>query len=244
MSAHFARNDPSTCSLCGGASPLTREHKIKASALRGQFAGEELLVGATGEPFSAMRIVQSANGDRLKFRSRICQPCNSARTQPADQEFDRFLARAMSLFEAGENPSGAFALGNYIEGSSAYLNLFRYFAKLICCQFADAGGPRPHRLAQFAVGDSEWNCVWLSMDTDSDPVKLRAVGLHKYASHGGLAVIRDKRDPLPTKFHSSMTIGSMRFLFWFCLSSDERLDLQEFHPHFLAKCKSAEASPD
>lgn len=67
-------------------------------------------------------------------------------------EFDRFHTLVSSLLSEGRNPSEVFNMAQYNLGSEAYLNVFRYFSKILCCQIAEAGGPRPLEACEFAIG--------------------------------------------------------------------------------------------
>lgn len=238
MGTLLRHSDTSSCSLCGSRSQLTREHKIKASALRSQFGADGVLVGSSHQPVTGMRTAQSVGSDHLKFKNRICAQCNSARTQPADLEFDRFLERLLGL---GGDPSRVFALERYARDTPEYLNVFRYFAKLLCCHLSEIGAPIFQRLALFAIGQAHENCIWLDIKDDGDFLKMRAIGLESYAAHGGLTAICDRKTGEPTRLVSSVTVGPLQFEFFTVISPAERLEIRLEHPQFVDACRAAVA---
>lgn len=180
--------------------------------------------------------------DQLKFKNRICARCNNAGTQPADREFDRFLER---LLDVGGDPSRVFALERYARDKPEYLNVFRYFAKLMCCHLSEVGAPMLQRLALFAIGQAHENCVWLDIKADRDFLKLRAIGLESYAAHGGLTAVCDRKTGEPTRLVSSVTLGAIHFEFFTVISPEERLEIRLEHPRFGDACRAAvAASPD
>jgi len=233
MGILFRPNAPETCCLCGAAEDLSGEHKIKASAIRAEFGTDKMVIGRFGETFENVRSVQGPKSKNLHFEAKICRKCNSERTQAADREFDRFHALVRAKLEGGEDPSSVFELEQYAEGSPAYLNVFRYFAKLLCCHIGDVQGPRPVRLARFAISELDANCVWLSIDRDVVYQEFSQVhGEHQYAAHGGLAVYGHKKTGGATGFHSTLTIGPVRYVYFMRFGWAEQLELRVLHPKF------------
>lgn len=227
----------SSCCLCGSSEKLTREHKIKASALRKEFGEEALVVGNSAE--QKMKSAQSTNSKHLKFSVSICELCNTARTQQADREFDSFHGIALERIRRGESPMSAIESARYEEGSESYLNLFRYFAKLLSCHIAAVGAPIPVALARFAIGLSAVNRIWLQVK--SDPVYQYAtshIGEYQYAAHGGLIVYGDKDTCEPNAFHSSITIGPVQYVFHTRLEIAEKMEIHLCFPDFFAWCIS------
>lgn len=227
-----------TCSLCGSPENLTGEHKIKASALKAEFGDGPMVIGRVGDPDLRFRTAQSVRSKALHFGARLCSPCNSARTQSADREFDNFHREARQLVASGADPSGVFQLEKYAVGSGPYLNIFRYFAKLLCCHMADSGAPRHNHLARFALGKADQNCIWLEVGEDwTYKTHLSETGPHQYAAHGGLVVYGQKRSGEPTGFHSTLTIGSLRYVYFMRLNWIERIELRAAHRDFHDWCR-------
>jgi hypothetical protein len=226
------------CCLCGSTEDLTGEHKIKASALRAEFGADRMVIGLDGNPSDQMKPVQGVKSKALRFTARMCGSCNNARTQGADREFDCFHQAARELMAKRGNPKLVFADDRYRVGSDAYLNLFRYFAKLLCCQIAEIGAPRPLHMSRFAIGQSSANCVWLDVDEDWTYKQTSAeVGPHQYAAHGGLVIYGDKKTGGANAFHSTLTVGSLRYIFFLRLNWLERLELRLGHRQFYDWCR-------
>ncbi|MGX9178685.1 hypothetical protein [Mesorhizobium sp. BHbdii] len=227
------------CCLCGSASDLTGEHKIKASALRTEFGADQMMIGGFGEQKESMRLAQGVKSKVLHFAARMCGPCNNTRTQPADREFDFFHKAARELMARGEDPKLVFKDKRYEVGSETYLNVFRYFAKLLCCHLADVAGPCPQHLSRFALGQARTNCVWLDVDHDWTYKQISAeFGAHRYAAHGGLVIYGDRKTGGPNAFHSTLTVGPLRYIFFSRLNLFERLELRLVHRGFYDWCRT------
>lgn len=186
-----------------------------------------------------MKSAQSTNSKHLKFNISICETCNTSRTQQADREFDIFHEIAIGKIKSNESPTSAIDNIRYTEGSEPYLNLFRYFAKLLSCHIAAVSAPIPVALAKFAIGGSEINRIWLQIK--SDPTYHYAIlniGEHQYAAHGGLIVYGDKSTREPNAFHSTITIGPIQYVFHTRLNALEKMEIRENHPEFLEWCVS------
>nr|WP_321269659.1 hypothetical protein [uncultured Tolumonas sp.] len=225
------------CCLCGDNSKPTREHKIKASALRKVFGSDSLVIGRIGE--TKMKLAQSANSNRLKFNIPICELCNTARTQKADKEFDRFHQYSLEQIKYGKDPLSIFDWDLYTKDSEPYLNIFRYFAKLLCCHLAELNGPIPIALAQFAIGEIQHNCIWLEIKADPTYQQFsHELGEHAYAAHGGLIVYGDKQSHGPNAFHSSLTIGPVQYVYHMRLHHFEINELKSDFRIFFDWCVS------
>lgn len=224
---------PETCFLCGASGDLTGEHKIKASAIRSEFGSEKMVIGRFGLPDGGFRNVQGPKSKHLHFDAKVCRTCNSERTQAADREFDLFNRSARLLLNTGQDSADAFEDKRYEVGSPAYLNVFRYFAKLLCCHIAELNGPIPLHMMRFAIGQANQNCVWLAVDRDVTYAEaVQAMGEHQYAAHGGLVVYGDKDTGEANAFHSTLTVGPLRYVFFSRLNWLERLELRLGHREF------------
>lgn len=239
MGIFFEPYHPDVCCLCGSGESLTGEHKIKASAIRKIFGRERMFIGT----FDGQSIIRSAQGPKSEafhFSARMCALCNGARTQAADREFDKFHRLVLVRVSEGQDPNSIFDLPQYAIGTDAYLNVFRYFSKLLCCHVAESSGPRPLDVCRFAIGAANKNVVWL--DIDADPTyqdHCEAFGEHKYAAHGGLVIPVDTRTDNPTSFRSSITLGAVRYRFETRLLPISGVALRLFHRAFWEKCHEA-----
>lgn len=227
------------CCLCGSGDSLTGEHKIKASALRRIFGKDAMVFGHfNGE--SILRSAQGPKSQAFHFSARMCSLCNGSRTQAADREFDRFNDLVSLLLSQNKDPSLVFDLPRYAVDSEAYLNVFRYFSKILCCHVAESCGPRPLEACEFATGKTSRNIVFLNIDEDPTYLAyLEAFGENKFASHGGLIVPFDQRTQNPTSFRSSLSLGAARYTFWVRFEPIVGVALRAFHYEFWHKCEAA-----
>jgi hypothetical protein len=232
----FAPPSTSQCCLCGSSEALSGEHKIKASALRAEFGKQGMVIGRPGESY---RHAQSPNSKAFHFSARVCEDCNNARTQPADFAFDEFNAKASSLLKCGLDPAGVFDDPRFsLSGGHLYLNVFRYFAKLMCCHLAEMGAPFYKEIADFAIGISDANFVLLSVDADVAYQRMQErLSSASYAAHGGLIITGDKLSHAPTSFYSTLTIGPVRYCYQIRLNELGQILLSIEHPAFYDWCK-------
>ena len=63
------------------------------------------------------------------------------------------------------------------------------------------------------------------------------IGQHQYAAHGGLVIYADKSDGGVTGFHSTLTFGPVRYVFFSRLNAFEKLELKIFHRDFYMWCR-------
>ncbi|HGM6754461.1 TPA: hypothetical protein ACKQB7_000149 [Serratia marcescens] len=239
MGTFFKSYQAEGCCLCGSSNSLTGEHKIKASALRKIFGANAMVIGN----FDDGGILRTAQGPKSKafhFSARMCALCNGSRTQPADQEFDRFHTIVSSLLSEGRDPCEVFNAPQYDLGSEAYLNVFRYFSKILCCHVAESCGPRPLEACEFAIGKTSRNIVFLQIDVDPIYQTYRDLyGEHSYARHGGLVVPFDPEAYNPTCFKSTLSLGAVRYIFWVRFDAVIGAELRTSHNEFWLKCEAA-----
>lgn len=239
MEIFFKSYQAEGCCLCGSSGSLTGEHKIKASMLRKIFGSNAMVIG----DFDGGGIPRTAQGPKSKafhFAARMCSLCNGSRTQRADQEFDRFHILISSLLSKGRDPTEVFNMPQYILDSEAYLNVFRYFSKILCCQIAESSGPRPLEACEFAIGKTSRNIISLRIDADPIYQSYRdTFGEHGFASHGGLIVPFDSKTHNPTCFQSSLSLGNVRYVFWIRFDALIGSELRTSHHDFWLKCEAA-----
>lgn len=232
----FAPPITSRCCLCGSSESLSGEHKIKASALRAEFGKQGMVIGRAGESF---RYAQSPSSTAFHFLARVCEACNNARTQPADLAFDAFNTQALSLLKRGIDPAEVFTDPRFspMDGH-LYLDVFRYFAKLMCCHLAEMGAPFFGAIANFAIGISDENFVLLSVDVDVSYRRIQEkLSSTSYAAHGGLIITGDELSHAPTSFYSTLTIGAVRYCYQIRFNEIGQLLLRIKHPVFYEWCE-------
>jgi hypothetical protein len=238
MEIMFREPNMNACVLCGSAYKLTGEHKIKASALRQVFGDANLVVRVEGGE-RRPRFAQGVNSDALKFRARLCEPCNTSRTQGPDKAFEALHLRVCDLYEQRGNLDEIRAVELLVEGSDNYLNTFRYFAKILACHIAEMGAPVLEELCQFAIGKADFNPInfFVRLDYTYSRVSRDYAGA-QYAAHGGVIVFGDKETRALTSFYSTLTIGPIQYCFEARLNLIGQLRLASEYPEFFSWCKT------
>ena len=223
------------CCLCGSTQALSGEHKIKASALRSIFGDRKTVIVREG---GRSRHAQSSKSKAYHYEARVCEPCNSARTRPADLAFDSFNAAASELFHRGSDPANVFDDPRFdAESGELYLDVFRYFAKLMCCHLAEMSAPYLQGLADFAIGSSNHNVIYLGVGVDVAYQRLQSEAVSTaYAAHGGLVVLADKTTRELTSFYSTLTIGPVRYCYYVRYNELGLQVLMNDYPEFYAWC--------
>jgi hypothetical protein len=239
MGIFFQKYGVPLCCLCGKPGLLTGEHKIKAAMLKQEFGKKPLSIYRMDGLDGRARIAQSIKSKHLKFESKMCQSCNGSRTQMPDREFDKFSTLALQRLRLQKDPVSPLSDDAYWVGSSSYLNLFRYFSKILCCHLAEIDAPIPRRVSQFAIGKLQCNCV--SLDIRRDWTYKQAadeLGEFKYAAHGGLIMFGNGITNAPQGFHSTITVGPLQYVFSIHLYPIEVLELRCIYREFYDWCCS------
>lgn len=223
------------CCLCGSSEALSGEHKIKASALRSVFGDQKTVVIGDGGQY---RYAQSSKSRAFHFAARVCEPCNSARTRPADLAFDVFNSEALDLHSRGRDPSEVFLDRRFVPyAGHLYLDVCRYFAKLMCCHLAEMDAPYLQGIAEFAIGSSDHNVVSLTAGLDVAYQRMQTDNQSRpYAAHGGLVVTGDRATRAPTSFYSTLTIRAVRYSYFVSYNELGQHELRTHHPDFYEWC--------
>ncbi len=182
--------------------------------------------------------LQSVKSKRIHFNSKICRACNSERTQPADRAFDMLHKAMLRRYAAGLDLTDTQNRPIYDESGTSTIDVFRYFAKVICCFLAEVGGPRPKIIANFAIGRSGFNPIKLRISRDSNYELLRnTIGTKGYASHGGLAFGFSNQKMLVRTVKSSISSGGIQYEFCFQLKPIASIELMMNYPELIRKAR-------
>lgn len=233
----FAQYDPERCCLCGAQGTLTAEHKFKATQIRQNFPESDLLSISNPE-WPRPKFIQGAKSNNLKFKKSICAKCNNDRTQAPDRAFDDFhRANSANLKSIMEEHT---RVGRDVRPvTSAYeKDVFRYFAKLLCCFIAEIDGPRPRAVGAFAASFFDRNPILLRVTKDSALAEIKqnqiATG---WVAHGGLWVRFDNSKRFAEAIGSRLTVGEVRYEYWIELSIAAQWELYLLHGDFLERAK-------
>jgi hypothetical protein len=226
------------CWICGSKDNPTREHKFKASDIRRQYGDETMFIGRDEDNGFSSRRAQGPNSKHLKFVSAICHHCNSTRTQASDRAYEQFIRTIETERDPEKASQRAYSCLERIAGSNEYINLFRYFGKLLGCHMADIGAPIPTHLSKFAAKKTNANRIWLAAQPDYGYADMVSrIGKDgPYSAHGGLVVITKKPKLLPTRLHSTSTVGAVQFVFHLNLTPFEVAEMRLRYPRFIQWC--------
>ena len=239
MASLFRLYTAERCPLCGGSGKQTREHKVKASVLKAEFDGTLGQIGYIGASGFRGKNLQSPKSDHLKFKSHICESCNTTKTQPADIKFDEIACEIFAECKIEPNLQKGIAKLVRVIDSKENVNFFRYVAKILCCFLAETDSPIPLRLSDFAIGSTRENGLRFELVEDSTYTFIsNQFGESPYVAHGGLTVIGDRHLDIQ-RFLSSLTFGPVRMHYDFVLTKDEQSELRREHPEFLVRTAEA-----
>lgn len=220
-SSFFHMHDDSRCLLCGSNEKLTREHKIKATVIKQRLGKKDLVLTSSAGHDGSFTTVQSYNSNFLKFKKKICEKCNTSRTQQADREFDSFLSKVL-ISKLNDSDHVSFLKENIT------INVFRYYAKILCCEIAEMPAPILTELANFAIGFADDNPINIRLD-------LEESGVENSVARGGLTIGVDPMTRLPWEFYSFHIYERAKFTFSFSLSESATSDLIYSYPDFISR---------
>ncbi len=132
--------EDSSCWICGDRAE-TREHTIKQSDIRrlfgsGPYGKGKRLVRA--DEARNKKIIQSKNSVHIKYQPSLCQYCNSTRSQPWDQAYDKFMefiqTNSQRIKQTKKIKLSEIMPGNI---SKLAINLYSYFVKAFGCQLVE-----------------------------------------------------------------------------------------------------------
>lgn len=186
---------------------------------------------------SKIRNAQGPKSQAFHFKTRMCATCNGSRTQKSDREFDIFHNGVVEILNDGGELASIFDRSRYEKFSDEYLNIFRYFAKILACHIAEMGNFTSFYMVDFILGVSDFNPIRLAIDLDpSYATVVQLTGDHSYAAHGGLMITVNKYSKLPNSFRTTLTIGAVRYIFWVEFDEEIGMELAVDYPDFYEKC--------
>lgn len=226
------------CCLCGSSIDLTGEHKFKASQLRAMFGRDAMTMVSSASGVFRGRHAQGPKSSVFHFKSPLCKICNSSASQKGDHAFDK--VHAIIAVQLVEDPTNVFSEGNLKTILNQNPDVFRYFAKLLCCYIADSQGPRLKELCTFAIGESDWNIVNVAINLDPlYPDMVEASDSQQYVAHGGLLVLCDRETGALKEFWNSLTWGPVRYEFGIKMCPSVEKEIMSEHSTFWTKCRDA-----
>lgn len=231
MAPSFSPNSHGRCFLCGSESRLSGEHKIKRSLLAEYSSGGPLILH--NPEARRPRLAQSPKSRVFHFKSKLCEVCNTARTQLADRAFEQYhhdtLAQIAELGSSLQTESQS----GFAEPSN---DVFRYFAKLMCGFLADVGGPRPNEISEFAIGSAEFNPIFLNIQKIPMQYSEEQFTL---ASHGGLGARFGEDGRYIRSLEGSVTVGIIQYEYWVQLRWRAKIELERDYADFVERARAS-----
>lgn len=216
------------CWICGRASGLTGEHKIKRTDLERYSVSEPIFRTFDGRKDKP---VQGLDSKLLKFNNSICKHCNNTGTQKADRSYDAFMLEDADLFvsegDVERNVVGPEEVRNIIFGHR--IELARYFGKHLGCALKYQNFPIPRRLSRFVKGWSRKPCI--AVIARSAPFWWQGEGgvIGPINALGGAYVkLRQGSESLPLSYQSAYMTGGVQFVVSMKLSALEALEIRNF----------------
>ncbi len=159
------------CWWCG-APATTSEHKYKRTDLQRMMRdGEHLIWG--GDPQRPYSIKSVRKDPAVRFVKSLCEPCNTARSQPFDRAYDVYSNYIREHLDSLWHEDGMDMVAIYGEDwqmQQAYLA--RYFIKHFGCKLVEDGLTPPEQMADFLNGEATMPNVQLAFVARAD---LRAL---------------------------------------------------------------------
>jgi len=172
MISTFDYND--NCWWCGNKAD-SGEHKYKKADLirefgRGPYKGNDAIVRVL---LGKQRNIPGPNSKEVKFENNLCQPCNNARSQPFDREYDTFTEYIRQneyvICTAKQFKFSEIFGSNWKDNRE---NLVKYFVKHICCSLAIAKVLIKPPLIDYLNGTSDLEYLSLHLEIREDIVAL------------------------------------------------------------------------
>jgi hypothetical protein len=144
-----------SCWICGDKAD-TREHTIKQSDIRRLFGsgpyGKQKKLVRTDEARNK-KIIQSKDSVYIKYQPSLCQYCNSTRSQPWDQAYDKFM-EFINIYSQWIKQTKKINLSEIMpeNGNKLAINLYSYLIKAFGCQLVEHGQCPPSDLSEYLLG--------------------------------------------------------------------------------------------
>ena len=205
----------SPCWICGAAAD-SREHIIKQSDIRRIFGrgpypkGSRLVRIDDGN--DKKKIIQSEDSTHIKYQPCLCYNCNSARSQPWDLAYDRFMD-FIQVQSYTVQRTRKIDLGQVAPGGGAQLasNLYAYFVKSFGCKMAEHGQGPPIELREFLLGERNRTELVLSFAVYVNVPKDMPAMVQIYDLRGDV----DDDTGRPLNYTWAVSVEWLTFIFWY-----------------------------
>ena len=205
----------SFCWICN-AKADTREHTIKQSDIRRLFGPGPYPKGsklARTDEARNNRIIQSEDSVHIKYQRSLCQYCNSTRSQPWDQAYDRFM-EFIQVHTQRVKQTKKINLSEIMIGHERQLavNLYSYFVKAFGCQLVEHEQRPPPDLSEYLLGRRNNSGLVLTFAIYSVfPMQLTAPIVEIHNLEGDVEVGTGK----PLNYTWAFSVEWMTIVYWY-----------------------------
>lgn len=204
-----------SCWICN-ASADTREHTIKQSDIRRLFGHGPYDKGnrlARTDEARNKKIIQSEDSVHIKYQRSLCKYCNSTRSQPWDQAYDKFMD-FIQVHGQRVKQTRKINLCDIMTGHGRQLaiTLYSYFVKAFGCQLVEHGRRPPLDLSEYLLGRrSNTGLVLTFAIYSSFPTQLPAPIVQIHDLEGDVEVETGK----PLNYTWAVSVEWLTIIYWY-----------------------------
>ena len=203
------------CWICNDPAD-TREHVIKQSDIRRLFGrgpypkGKRLI---RSDPNQRKRLIQSEDSVHIKYQRGLCENCNSSRSQPWDEAYDKFM-EFVQVNDKKLKHTRKVDFNRIVQNNAIGFveNLYSYFVKVFGCQLQEQRQQPPSELSEYLLGKrNNINlCITFAI-YESMPQNLPSPMVQIHGLEGD--VEDDTKRPL--NYEWAVSIEWFTILFWY-----------------------------
>ncbi|MCK4841114.1 MAG: hypothetical protein KAT04_04440 [Methylococcales bacterium] len=215
------------CWMCNHSLANSREHIFKKSDLtrvfgKGPFKGHNAVSHFKN---GNENHIQGADSKKLKYKSSLCEACNTTVTQPFDRAYDKFInyvyknealilkKRFIDFFEV---------YGESFEEEQR--NLYKYYAKSFGCRLIDAGSDVPSDVCDLFFKDSFNTNLRINFSVSECLLSMPNKDRDGFCGKGDLDVLKDKKNSKKTNgYQWSEHVSWLYAHHWYRTTPDGKL---------------------
>lgn len=203
------------CWICNNPAD-SREHVIKQSDIRRLFGrcpypkGKRL---KRTDQNQNKKLIQSEDSIHIKYQKSLCTECNSSRSQPWDEAYDKFMdyflshetelkkIRKVDFKNIAQYDTGIFAK-----------RLYSYFIKSFGCQLQESGQIPPLELSEFLLekrNNTNLKVTFAIYEKMPQQLTLSMIQIHDLEGD------YDNLLKMPLNFTWAVSIAWLTIIFWF-----------------------------
>jgi hypothetical protein len=210
------------CWICG-APASSKEHRLKKSDIqraygRGPYRDSD---GPAHFRSGKMTLLQGPNSRTLKYDASLCHVCNTTKTQPFDNAYDKFIDW---VFANAENVLKVRLIdfsevyGSDFENHQA--NLYKYFAKSFGCRLVDAGCDVPNDIVALLPQPRFSTGLRITFSVNEDVLStLSKEWAAGYIGKEGMLYYASPKEPhIHTGYVWGEFVSWLNIHYWYCVN--------------------------